>query len=284
MVCGSRMKPLSQSQIQVLEPAADSVSLRCRGSRRGAHMFKAWYLMLAVAASQCGYAQEIVPPAKAVVQVPAGLHIDPTTTDPCCRTGEGTPVTIEILEPLDSSLLKRGDKFRIRLADPVMSGNDVVLPLGIEGIGEVVHAEKSRGGGKAGELLIAARQLDYQGAAIRLRGLKLGGAGKDTTGAAVAVAIAAGPLALFVQGKEIVIPAGTRAQAKLAQDVSTSSGADSKPAAETTAAMTAISDTTLHETDVSTPDTPTTVTKPTESPEILAPAAVDNLSSPKPEE
>jgi hypothetical protein len=52
-----------------------------------------------------------------------------------------------------------------------------------------------------------------------LRGLRLGGKGKDNTAAALATSFALGPLALFVHGREIVIPAGTLAQAKIAQDL-----------------------------------------------------------------
>lgn len=141
------------------------------------------------------------------------------TPSTCCRVANGTPLTLELLDTLDSSLLKRGDRFRIRLAEALTVDGHMLIAAGTEGIGEVVHAEKSRSGGKAGELLIAARRLDHSSGAVPLRGLKMGGSGKDKTQAALALSFAAGPFALFLQGDEIVIPAGTLAEAKVAQDL-----------------------------------------------------------------
>lgn len=177
-------------------------------------MLKWRYVLLALAASPCCVAQEAAPPTQT-----ATLAQSQDTGSACCRIADGTAVTIEILEPLNSALLKRGDKFRLRLAEPVLVEGEPVLASGLEGVGEIVHAEKSRSGGKAGELLIAARYLETSGTQVPLRGLKVGGRGKDNTNAAMATAFAVGPFALFVRGREIVIPAGTLAQAKIAKEL-----------------------------------------------------------------
>lgn len=240
-------------------------------------MFKAWYLALAVAVSQSGYAQETAPSTATSNEGPHEVATTVTPSGACCLR-EGAPVTLEILEPLDSSVLKRGDKFRIRLAEPAMAGGDVVIPAGTEGVGEVVHAEKSRAGGKAGELLIAARHLDHQGNLVRLRGLKLGGAGKDNTGAAIAVAIAAGPFALFVQGREIIIPAGTHAQAKIAQDFP-ATGVDVAPATTQSATADALESASAAHAPAS-----DAATQTVESPGIAGPNAADLPQPPKPKE
>ena len=187
-------------------------------------MLKWGYVLLALAASPCCVAQEAAPATETAT--PAQSH---TASAACCRIADGTAVTIEILEPLSSALVKRGDKFRLRLADPVLVEGKPVLAPGVEGVGEIVHAEKSRSGGKAGELLIAARYLETSGTQVPLRGLKLGGRGKDNTNAAMATAFAVGPLALFVRGCEIVIPAGTLAQAKIAQELHLPSQSDAQP-------------------------------------------------------
>ncbi|SDQ59394.1 hypothetical protein [Pseudoxanthomonas sp. CF125] len=177
-------------------------------------MLKLGYVLLALAASPCCVAQETAPATETVA-----LAQSQDTSSTCCRIADGTAVSIEILEPLSSALVKRGDKFRLRLAETVLVEGKPVLASGIEGVGEIVHAEKSRSGGKAGELLIAARYLETSGTPIPLRALKLGGKGKDNTNAALATSFALGPLALFVHGREIVIPAGTLAQAKIAQEL-----------------------------------------------------------------
>lgn len=179
-------------------------------------MLKSGCFALAMAASLCCHAQEMAQPAAEATHTAAAQPSSSVATS-CCHVAYGTPVTVEILEPLNSALLKRGDKFKIRLAAPLVIDGTTVFAAGMEGVGEVVHAEKSRGGGKGGELLIAARHLDHQGIPVRLGGLKLGGTGKDNSALALGVAVAAGPLAFFVHGREILIPAGTLAQAKIAQ-------------------------------------------------------------------
>jgi len=135
----------------------------------------------------------------------------------CCVLPDGTPLVIEILDPISSARTKRGDTFRLRLKEPVVIDGTTVIAAGIEGVGEVVHAEPSRGGGKPGELILAARRLQVGDRSLRLRGFKLGGAGRDTSGVAIGVALGIGPFAHFIHGKEIEIPALTAATAKLAE-------------------------------------------------------------------
>lgn len=181
-------------------------------------MTKLGSFVVALGAATCGWAlsQESSPSAVAAMQAPS-VQPPADASQACCPVPDGTAVLLEILEPLDSSLVKRGDKFRIRLAEPVIENGQTVLPAGIEGMGEIVHAAPSRGGGKAGELLLAARYLDHPNSRVTLRSMKLGGVGKDNTNVALALAIAVGPLAQFLHGREILIPAGTLAQAKVAQ-------------------------------------------------------------------
>lgn len=136
----------------------------------------------------------------------------------CCTVPANTTVELEILDLLNSSQQKRGDKFRLRVAEPLVLDGVTLIPSGIQGMGEVVHAAAARGGGAPGELLIAARWLDIDGQSLRLRGLKLGVTGGDNSGMALGVSFAAGPFAMYIRGREIEIPAGTRVNARLADD------------------------------------------------------------------
>lgn len=136
----------------------------------------------------------------------------------CCTVPANTTVELEILDRLNSSQHKRGDKFRLRVAEPLVLHGVTLIPSGIQGIGEVVHAAAARGGGAPGELLIAARWLDVDGQTLRLRGLKLGVTGGDNSGMAIGVSFAAGPFAMYIRGREIEIPAGTRVNARTADD------------------------------------------------------------------
>ena len=143
----------------------------------------------------------------------------PAVADPCCAIPAGTPVVLEIVDTIRSDSAKRGERFRLRLAEPVLAGGVTVLPAGLEGQGEIIHAEPARAGGKAGELLLAARHLDHDGQHVALRGMKLGGGGTSQVQAALAVAIVTGPFGMLVRGGNIEVPGGTHAQAKLAQSL-----------------------------------------------------------------
>lgn len=156
-------------------------------------------------------------PAQALAQTPEG---EPETISICCHVAAGTPVELEIVEAISSRSRIRGDRFALRLRAPVMADHVTAIPAGTPGVGEIVHAERSRGGGKPGELLLAARYLELNGIQIPLRAMKLGGQGKDRSGTAIGVAVAIGPFAQFIRGREIEIPPGTVAGAKLAVELS----------------------------------------------------------------
>jgi hypothetical protein len=137
----------------------------------------------------------------------------------CCRIAAGTPVELEILSPIQSSRHKRGDRFDLRLSAPLMLDGATCVPAGTMGAGEVVHAMPGRGGGKPGELILAGRYLELAGQRIPLRGMRAVATGDASYGAALGVSFAVGPFAMFIRGNEIEIPTGTRATAKLAQEL-----------------------------------------------------------------
>jgi hypothetical protein len=133
-----------------------------------------------------------------------------------------TPVSIAIVEPLNSKTSTIGQFFDIRLVAPIMIDGEIIVPSGTMGKGEVIHAAKARAAGKAGELIIAARYLDYQGTRLPLRSLKYGAdtTGRNNVGTAAAVGfVVATPLILIITGGQVDIPAGMPAIAKLATDV-----------------------------------------------------------------
>lgn len=148
---------------------------------------------------------------------------------PCQQLCAGQPLELELLEAVSSGQHKNGDRFALRLAAPLLADGAEVIPAGTTGIGEVIHASPSRAGGKPGELLLAARHLEFSGRLVPLRAMKLSARGKDQVNASLAVSVVTGPFGLFVRGGEIEIPAGTRAQAKLAQDLAAALDASPAP-------------------------------------------------------
>lgn len=181
-------------------------------------------IALAAAFAACGAgAQTRLETARVSAATPAPLETTPAaSTAPghaCCHVPANTVVDLEILDLIGSHRHKRGDKFRIRVVTPVTAQGRTLIAAGTLGVGEIVHAAPARGGGAPGELLIAARSLDVAGHPVPLRGLKLGLAGGDNSGMALGVSFAAGPFAMFIRGHEVEIPAGTRVNARLAQDL-----------------------------------------------------------------
>lgn len=144
--------------------------------------------------------------------------VAPVVAPPCCQVPAGTPIDLEIRDALDSARSQRGDKFAIALRTPVYVGQQLVIPAGTPGVGEVVHADRARGGGKPGELILAARFLEFDGRRIPLRGMKLGTTGVDKFGKAMGLAaIPVVGLFTYVRGGETIVPQGALAGAKLAE-------------------------------------------------------------------
>lgn len=132
----------------------------------------------------------------------------------------GTPIHLRLDETVNSKTHKTGDWYAISLLQPIMLGDLTLVPAGTTGRGQVVHSAKSSWGGKAGELILGARYLEYEGKRIPLRGMKLGGVGGNNEGLAFGASVAGGvvamPLIFALNGKNADIPAGMYATAKLA--------------------------------------------------------------------
>ncbi len=152
----------------------------------------------------------------------AALAQDPPPTPPpaaLVTVPALTPVYLRIDADLTSKKSRNGDRFPIHIDEDVRIGDLVVIPAGSAGEGEVIHAAKSGAGGKAGELLIAARYVRVGGLEVRLRSLSLGAAGKDRTDASLATGIFTGPIGLFVVGGVMTIPRDTVAAARTAVEL-----------------------------------------------------------------
>lgn len=167
-----------------------------------------------VGSAQTEPAVEAIAPASPSTAVDAG---------PCCTLPDGTAVQLEIVEALNSKTAQRGQRFKLKLAAPLQTAEGVLVPVGTEGEGEVIHAARAGAGGKAGELILAARFLGGPNGEIKLRGMKLGGIGKDQRDSASALLIGTAvaapiltPVAFLVRGGNLEIPIGMPAQAKLA--------------------------------------------------------------------
>jgi hypothetical protein len=129
-----------------------------------------------------------------------------------------TPVLIKVGQELSSKKSKPGDRFPIVIAEDVRIDGHVVIPAGSAGEGEVVHAARSSVGGKAGELIVAARWVKVGEADVPLRSMVLSGAGKDRLNESLAASFVYG-VGFFVVGGAVTVPVDTLASAKTAVEI-----------------------------------------------------------------
>jgi hypothetical protein len=168
-----------------------------------------------------------VPPVKPMLDsvgepVTAELAVDaPADSAPVLTLPAATPIVIAVDAELGSKISTSGQMFPIRLAQPVVIDGTEVLPAGITGEGQVVHAKKAGLAGAAGELVLAARYLDYNGRRIELRSFRFMeagetslGKGQDNTGVSNMTTAIAGPIGFFIGGGNTNVLPGTIANAK----------------------------------------------------------------------
>lgn len=134
------------------------------------------------------------------------------------RVPAGTELVFEMLDSVDSKSNQRGDRFRLRLAEPLVLDGQPLVDAGAPAVGEVVHADRARAGGQAGELILAVRELQAGERTVALRGFRTD-VGRDRTRSAVGVAVAAGVAGFLVRGGQAVMPAGARVAARTRDEV-----------------------------------------------------------------
>ncbi len=171
--------------------------------------------------------------------VPEAASAAPASSGACCAVPARTPIVVDIVDAISTRTNRTGELFAIRLAEPLIVEGRVVAPAGTPGVGEIVHSARAGAMGRAGELILAARYLEIGETRVRLRSLRFGRQGRDSSsGAAIASSVAGAvmPLAsmvgFLVQGGQVTVPAGTRADAMTAEATMLA------PASETTATTT----------------------------------------------
>jgi len=82
------------------------------------------------------------------------------------------PILITVEGQVGSKISTAKEFFPIKLAQDVVIDGQVLLPAGIEGEGQVVHAKKGGLGGRGGELVLAARYLMLGERKVDLRSFK----------------------------------------------------------------------------------------------------------------
>lgn len=173
------------------------------------------------ASIHCAAAQESAPQVDGVA-----------TTAGAVRLPAMTPVEFEFASALSSKTSRIDEMFPLRLTAPILVDGRTVVPAGATGEGQVVHAAKAGGAGKAGELIVTVRYIEHRGVRIPLRRLRMGGLGigTDRRESALGVSMVIPFSGFLMRGGEKTIDAGAHANAVTASDVLIPPPADASPA------------------------------------------------------
>jgi hypothetical protein len=131
-----------------------------------------------------------------------------------------TSVRLTLINPVGSKTAISGEQFPLTVSEDIKVEGVVVIPQGTPAIGEVIHAQKAKGFGKAGELLVTVRHIDLNNTKIKMRSFQpLQGNNNTSTAMAVSSIPYVGVFAGFVQGDDIQMPAQTQVLAQTALEI-----------------------------------------------------------------
>lgn len=173
--------------------------------------------MVLALSGHCALAQTPSSPAPAVASTP--VPAEATALGTAVVLPANTVVELEMVDTISSKTSKSGDFFKLKTALPVQRDGIDIIPAGTPVVGQVVHAQAARGGGKAGELIVAARYIELPQGQIKLRS-GFGATGQDKTNDAVVAAVLIGVFSMMIKGKDLELPAGHALSARLSADSS----------------------------------------------------------------
>lgn len=119
----------------------------------------------------------------------------------------GTGIRLMLLNEVTSSSAKAGDRFRLRVNEPVISNGQTVVPVGTIAWGEVVMLSVNGAVGKAGKLGARLLYLDLPARRVPLEGT-ISRNGDGNTGGVVLAVIGFGVLGLLAKGDSARLRAG----------------------------------------------------------------------------
>jgi hypothetical protein len=133
----------------------------------------------------------------------------PTANTRAVVLPEGTEFTVVTTDEINGKTAAKGDIVKLQMPAPVVVDN--VVLIGKDGyirgeVGDVKHAGHFGRGGSMSLVVTSVTAVDGQHVPLRASRSK---AGKDHTGATVALTVLFGPLGLLKHGNDVVYKAGT---------------------------------------------------------------------------
>ena len=178
--------------------------------------FAATASAVAVLASPAAIAQQS--PPQAMIAPPRALAVPHHGK---ILVERDTLIRLMVLNEVSTKTTKPGERFVLRVDEPVVVNGVTVVPVGAKAWGEVLTAESSGAAGKAGKLSARLLHLDAGGAEVPIAGENQTKGEKGTTQVALG-ALAFGmlaPLALLAPGNNAKLKAGEIFTAYFASDM-----------------------------------------------------------------
>ena len=153
-------------------------------------------------------AASIAAPAPARPAPPAGAIV----------VEQDTLIRLMVLNEVSSRTAKPGDRFVLRVDQPVVVGGVTVIPVGAKAWGEILEAETNGHAGKTGRIGARLLHVEVGGEQIPITGENRNSGEVGSTRIALGV-LAFGPLGLLMRGNNAKLKAGEIFNAWLDRDM-----------------------------------------------------------------
>ena len=176
-------------------------------------------------------------PAPTIATVaPVAANVRPVAAEPTIlRAGASVPLKFMEAITTKGKTLRVGQRIQLEVAENVMLGNLVVIPVGTPAVGEITDMRNKGMWGKSGKINARALYARVNGRQIRLTGQIDDKGVAGGIGAAAVSGIVFLPAGFFMTGTSAKIPAGAAMSAFLDEDIQV----DVAPAANQMQAVTA---------------------------------------------
>lgn len=123
------------------------------------------------------------------------------------RLAPGTPLRLMVTKEVDSRTARAGDRFRLRVNEPVVVDGATVVPVGADAWAEVTYVDGTGAVGNKGRLTARLLYVDLPGGPLPITGEQAVEGKGNTAGVAIAM-VGFGLLGLLTKGGNAHFKAG----------------------------------------------------------------------------
>jgi hypothetical protein len=170
--------------------------------------------LLPLSLALCSAAAVAQRPQRAIIAGPA----IPSERRDAILVQRDTPIRLMVLNEVSTRTAKPGDKFVLRVDEPVIVEGVTIVPAGAKAWGEVLAAEQSGHAGKAGRISARLLSVEAGGRQVPISG-ESKARGESGANQVALSALALGPFALLARGNNAKLKAGEIFSAYLDADM-----------------------------------------------------------------